>query len=591
MAETNLSEIKIDLSSFSSRSKDDMLRQETNEGEENENNQLHQSEIKIDQISLALESGDDPLRGTANEGDEKENNQLQGEMVQEVPRAETQESSNSIKVESSLPSWLSKTEEEIIEPINNQPVMPKIPRVPRKVLEERTTKFYHPLAVSIGPCHYFDRKKKLAQVEKLKSLMMQQFVHESKMTKEGYRQVEKVALDARRFYSKTTTKKFSDEDFTKMMIIDGCFILQFIHCLKSEYEKLEMTDQQIIHVKRDLLLLENQLPLSVLESLMRLRYETEDEGKQIIDYFLSLHVRQPVEQIPKWVWIILTPVQLVMTPIIVLLLVPLVVPLCCIICCCCRGAFKNLLQDIDQAPPPPRADLDRSASPLNRSTPSEEKKEATGDDEKPAHLLGLLYSKFMSSQEGKRTKRPHGSRGHYLFYSAKNLKKVGIRFRPSETGALTDVKFNPSYFSGTLKLPPVTIDASTKSILLNLVAYETCTAACQLWVTSYICFMNSLIEDAEDVEELRSKGILFNYLGSDQQVADLFNNMSYSMKPDAAAYNDIKRDINKQCESIIKRWVSEWKRTYFRSPWTVITVLAASLGLGLTAAQTYYAIP
>ncbi|CAK7340197.1 unnamed protein product [Dovyalis caffra] len=58
--------------------KDDMLRQETNEGEENDNSQLHQSEIKNDQISLDLDSGDDPLRPTANEGEEKENNQLQG---------------------------------------------------------------------------------------------------------------------------------------------------------------------------------------------------------------------------------------------------------------------------------------------------------------------------------------------------------------------------------------------------------------------------------------------------------------------------------------------------------------------------------
>ncbi|CAK7340191.1 unnamed protein product [Dovyalis caffra] len=590
MAETNLSEIKIDLSSFSSRSKDDTLRQETNEGEENENNRLHHSELKIDQISLALDSGNDPLRPTANEGEEKENNQLQGEKVLEVPKAETQENINSNKDESSLPSWL---EEEITKPKNNQPLLPTIPKVPKKIFRERTAEFCHPLAISIGPYNNFYRQNKLEKLEKLKFRMMQQFVQGSKIkTKEGYREVKKAALEARGFYSKPITEKFSDEDFSKMMITDGCFILQFIdRCRKRKYEKLEMTNQEIVHVKRDLLLLENQLPLSFLKSLLKLKYETEDERKEIINHFLSLYIRQPNEQIPKWVWIILTAVQLLMTPIIVLLLVPLVVPLCCIICCCCRGAFKDLLQDIDQSPPPPKADLDRSASPSKRSPPSEEKKEATGDDGQPAHLLGLLYSKFTNFQQGNRTlKLTQGSRGHYLFYSAKNLKKIGIRFRPSKTSALTDVKFKSSYFSGTLELPPITIDASTKSMLLNLVAYEKC-AACQHWVTSYICFMDSLIDDAGDVEELRSKSILFNHLGSDQQVADLFNDMCHSLEPDADAYNDIKGHINKQCGRILMRWISEWKRTYFRSPWTVITVLAASLGLALTATQTYYAIP
>ncbi|CAK7340196.1 unnamed protein product [Dovyalis caffra] len=466
-------------------------------------------------------------------------------------------------------------------------------RFQKRFFEKEPRKFCDPLAISIGPYNYFYPQNKLGKLEKLKCRMMLQFVEDSKIwTEEGYREVEKGALDARGFYCKKITEKFSDEDFSKMMMIDGCFILQFIgHCGKSEWEKLEMTNQEIVHVKRDLLLLENQLPLSFLKSLMALKYETEDEWKEIINHFLSLYIRQPNEQIPKWVWIILTAVQLVMTPIIVLLLVPLVVPLCCIICFCCRGALKKLLQEIEQSPPPPSADLDRPASPLNRSAPSEEKKEATGDDGQPAHLLGLLYSKFVNFQEGNRTmKHTQGSRGHYLFYSAKNLKKIGIRFRPSQTGALMDVKFKSSYFSGTLELPPITIDASTKSMLLNLVAYEKC-AACKHWVTSYICFMDSLIDDAGDVEELRSKSILFNHLGSDQQVADLFNDMCHSLEPDADAYNDIKGHINKQCGRILMRWISEWKRTYFRSPWTVITVLAASLGLALTATQTYYAIP
>jgi hypothetical protein len=124
-------------------------------------------------------------------------------------------------------------------------------------------------------------------------------------------------------------------------------------------------------------------------------------------------------------------------------------------------------------------------------------------------------------------------------------------------------------------------------MLFNLVAYETSAALNPLWVTSYICFMDSLIDDADDVKELRSKGIIINFHGLDQQVADLFNHMGSFLEPDTV-YNDVKREINEQCESIVKKWVAQWQQTYFQSPWAFFAFAAAAVGLALTATQTYY---
>ena len=73
-------------------------------------------------------------------------------------------------------------------------------------------------------------------------------------------------------------------------------------------------------------------------------------------------------------------------------------------------------------------------------------------------------------------------------------------------------------------LPPLSIEDSTKSMLLNMLAFETCPDCLDdFWVTSYICFMDSLTNNAEDVIVLRSQNVLVNCLGSDQDVADLFN--------------------------------------------------------------------
>ena len=119
---------------------------------------------------------------------------------------------------------------------------------------------------------------------------------------------------------------------------------------------------------------------------------------------------------------------------------------------------------------------------------------------------------------------PHSSSDWYSYRSAKELRAVGVHFKPGKTHLYTDVTFKPSFLSGKLTIPPITVDDSTKSMLLNLIAYETCpNAPDDFGVTSYICFMDSIIDHAEDVMVLRSKGILLNFLGSDQEVVDLFN--------------------------------------------------------------------
>nr|TKR63929.1 hypothetical protein D5086_0000320600 [Populus alba] len=209
-------------------------------------------------------------------------------------------------------------------------------------------------------------------------------------------------------------------------------------------------------------------------------------------------------------------------------MIPIILPLYFVIACCCACLWycclrnhwaTHLLREqsvsLDWSPPRKEKSgtIDDEPQPAHLP-PTRKEKSGTRDDERlPAHLLELLYYKSMYHySKSNHEKAKKGSRGHCLYYSARSLKKVGIRFWPRWTGAVTDVKFKSSTFWGTLKVPPIIIDESTKSLLLNLVAYETSAALDQLWVSSYICFMDSLIDDAKDV---RSNGIIINYLGAD----------------------------------------------------------------------------
>lgn len=193
---------------------------------------------------------------------------------------------------------------------------PKIPKVPEKLLtsEKKSQKCYNPLVVSIGTYHRSDvqRSSRMGRVWRIQwhaSLSKKLKKYKEKL----YQEVEKVAGKVRGFYDKSLIEEIGEEDFAKMMFIDGCFVVEFIHCVTSKYDDLHMSDQEVADVKRDLLLLENQLPYPVLDSLMNLRF-TEEEKKNRIDEFLQ--IRKPHKMLA-------------------LVSVVFLISMICFCCCCC----------------------------------------------------------------------------------------------------------------------------------------------------------------------------------------------------------------------------------------------------------------
>ena len=108
-------------------------------------------------------------------------------------------------------------------------------------------------------------------------------------------------------------------------------------------------------------------------------------------------------------------------------------------------------------------------------------------------------------------------------------------------------------------------------------------------ITSYICFLNSLMNQADHVMDLRKAGILHNFLGSDQAVAKLFNELGTNLVPNPNIYSDVRADIDKHHQTLNSR-MFRFYHDYFDSPWSVPALFDILLELVLSVIQAWFTV-
>ncbi|KAK2643563.1 hypothetical protein Ddye_025326 [Dipteronia dyeriana] len=204
----------------------------------------------------------------------------------------------------------------------------------------------------------------------------------------------------------------------------------------------------------------------------------------------------------------------------------------------------------------------------------------TGD-----HLLGLFRESFIPpSQETKRESSPF----LHLIPSAKKLHLAGIEFKPRRTNSFLDIKFG----NGVLEIPPLTIDDFTSSVFLNIVAFEQCYRHCTKHITTYATLMGCLINTPGDAGFLSDQKIIKNYFGTDEEVTRFFNNVGKDVAFDINQnyLTELFQEVN---EHYRNNWHVRWasfKHTYFDTPWSFMSALAALVLLLLTIFQSYIAL-
>ncbi|KAE8098679.1 hypothetical protein FH972_016723 [Carpinus fangiana] len=195
----------------------------------------------------------------------------------------------------------------------------------------------------------------------------------------------------------------------------------------------------------------------------------------------------------------------------------------------------------------------------------------------PTHLLDLLRTRLLGPSPCRKTE-PSSSRcplthqedpDWQTYRNVQELKATGIHLKRSKNNSyLRNISFTRrfgfGFYPGYLWLPPITVDDSMAP--------------------------NSLIDEANDVKDLRKARVLHNFLGSDQQVADLFNEIGTDLVPNAETYKEVKLQIQGYCDNNWTTYMAQVRHDHFSSPWTIIAFLGVLLVLALTAVQAWFAV-
>lgn len=410
----------------------------------------------------------------------------------------------------------------------------RVPRNLRKVKED----LYIPQLISIGPFHY--GKKELKAMDFYKEKYMDELfkrIDEPSKRDEIVSRIKEFIKDG----SKEIRSRYAgtidldEELFVKIILRDACFIIELFQrkdCKEeSAMDYILSTPWLWKAVKVDLLLLENQLPFSVLEQL----YE-------LLKPFL------PAVKVP------LSPTARHMHPFLRL---------------ACSFFEDHIL------------------------TESDWKKFA--DLEEVKHLTNLLREFWLPKEFIKDKSPHQDVADRRYLYSATKLDKAGVTFKRAKKGkSLTDVKisrkpvlkFIPGINCMQLKLPQLKLENDTECLLRNVMALEQCLYPNEDYICGYIALMDQLINTGEDVEFLVERKILINLLGSSKEAARLFNGLCSQIPRYKSYYAYYYNELNTFYENRWNVTRATLKKVYFKDLWTGSSTVVGLMVLLFTITAT-----
>ncbi|XP_014495018.1 UPF0481 protein At3g47200 [Vigna radiata var. radiata] len=204
------------------------------------------------------------------------------------------------------------------------------------------------------------------------------------------------------------------------------------------------------------------------------------------------------------------------------------------------------------------------------------------------HLLDLVRSSFIPNHAETREPRKGFTTPTHVIHCVSKLRRAGIKISP---GKENESFLHVTFRRGVIEMPSLTMDDFMSCFLLNCVAFEQCYGGCSKHFTAYVTLLDCLVNTYRDVEYLCERNVVENHFGTEGEVASFINNAGKDVAVDldlcylSQLFNDVHRYYR---NSWHVQWAS-FKYTYFDTPWSCISLLAASILLLLTVAQTYFA--
>ncbi|XP_054813329.1 uncharacterized protein LOC129313970 [Prosopis cineraria] len=213
----------------------------------------------------------------------------------------------------------------------------------------------------------------------------------------------------------------------------------------------------------------------------------------------------------------------------------------------------------------------------------------------PHHLLDLLRIMIVvedCNKEGDHTLIGGMPSNDQSSKGKKNIKKklqthrniqelltAGFKIKENVNQSLTNIHVDGL----KLYLSRLTMDDFTAQTFLNMIAYEMCPDFKNHYeISNYVWFLNSLIDHADDVKELRKARVLNNLLGSDEEVAKIFNTVSTDLVIYTGKYKNVTDEIEQLYKKKVSIWLTELRLKHFNTPWKIIGLISAVLGVFLT---------
>ncbi|RWR71925.1 UPF0481 protein [Cinnamomum micranthum f. kanehirae] len=437
---------------------------------------------------------------------------------------------------------------------------------------------YIPKVVSIGPFHRSRQNVKHMEVLKwhyLRKFLDRKPENDLQMYVQEMKQIEERA----RSCYELGNIEMKSEDFVKMMVLDGCFIIQLLLQLEDGFltpeDPIYCDRWTLPRVAHDMLLLENQLPFCVLERLWELTRDGPCYAlsirRSVLNFFRNLLPEEPDLQPPG----------IEVYHILHLLHSSL-------------RATPDSSEDGSRMQSFPH---DRRSSPMSECNPritARHTQHPLGilpqHAEIPPHDRPLPRREVHKVPQDRRLpmsehKPPAPPK---TIPTVTELQEAGVKFKRKKAKSILDIDFK----HGLMEIPRLTISDTTNSLFRNFIALEQCLPWSSAHFTSYCIFMDSLINTPRDVQLLYQSDIIEHVLGSDEEVAILFNKLCKGITWDFKnSYLANKfEEVIEYSQRKWPKWRAKLVRDYFSNPWAILSLAAAIYVIILTSGQTFFAV-